>query len=117
MDLQDPRGLKMEQMVAMETPEGGKNVFFIVVVDPSQLKAALHQLPLQSNNAKITLYEDDDTSEEEEGRILVPPPNPPSSTPTPSVFMNVLNSTTTIYPIFLKALLMESREEADNVCN
>ncbi|XP_046660309.1 acyl-coenzyme A diphosphatase FITM2 isoform X1 [Homalodisca vitripennis] len=66
MDLQDPRGLKMEQMVAMETPEGGKNVFFIVVVDPSQLKAALHQLPLQSNNAKITLYEDDDTSEEEE---------------------------------------------------
>lgn len=53
-----------EDFVTLQS-QNGQNMFVIVVVDPSQLKAALHQIPQQAAAySKIKFYEDEDSSEE-----------------------------------------------------
>ncbi|XP_054287497.1 acyl-coenzyme A diphosphatase FITM2-like [Macrosteles quadrilineatus] len=55
-----------EDFVTLQS-QNGQNMFVIVVVDPSQLKAALHQIPQQAAAySKIKFYEDEDSSEEGE---------------------------------------------------
>lgn len=53
-----------EDFITMQG-QNGQNMFVIVVMDPSQLKAALHQIPQQAvSYSKIKFYEDEESSEE-----------------------------------------------------